>query len=69
MGQVAATTLHTDGPTNAQAVGVDEGKMVAAVYLVKQNVAGREVAVQETLFVKTGRKTGKLSHHRFALFG
>ena len=67
--QTAPSIRATLGECFGMPIGTNvEGKMVAAVYLVKQNVAGREVAVQETLFVKTGRKTGKLAHHRFALF-
>ena len=68
MSQIATTALYADRTTDAHAVGVDESKMIAAVYLVEKDVAGREVAMEETLLVKSGGKAGKLARHLFALF-
>lgn len=47
--------------SGAQTVRVDEGKMVAVVHFVEEDVAGREVAVEKPVVVKACRKAGKPS--------
>ena len=54
--------------SSAQTVRIDEGKMVAVVHLVEEDVAGREVAVEKPVVVQACRKAGKPSCDFAALF-
>lgn len=66
-GEVLTTFFYAHGLSALHAVGINEREVVPSVYFVVEDVGGREVAVEESVFVEMGGIACEGAHH-FAFF-